>query len=105
MKTFNESQMGDPWAWCRDMLDKHSISSKMLSDLLTAPRSTVRSLYNGSNASPRYELLRSIINLCIALENGERPYRDVKVVEKKEKVRVVPTKVALEQPEIEYDFL
>ena len=95
MKTFNEAQMSDPWLWCRDMLDKHNISARILSDLTAAPRSTVRALYNGGNASPRYSLLCDIITLCIALENGERPYATVKTV----------TKVATSQPIEEYDFL
>jgi len=78
MKTFNEQQMSDPWRWCRNTLEKHQYSSKMLSDAVTAPRSTVRSLYNGSNANPRYDLLCKIIELCIRLENGEDAILELK---------------------------
>lgn len=70
MKTFNETQMRDPWGWCLDMIEKHDISSRMLSEAIEAPRSTVRALYNGSNKAPRYDLLIQIVKLCIDLENG-----------------------------------
>lgn len=72
MKTFNETQMRDPWAWCMSILvEKHGITSKQLSDAVDAPRSTVRSLYNGSNANPRYGLLMKLIDYCIRIENGD----------------------------------
>ena len=74
MKTFNEQQMSDPWQWCRQIIETHSISPKMLSDAVTAPRSTVRALLNGTNENPRYDLLCRIIGLCIQLENGEMPF-------------------------------
>ena len=70
MKTFNETQMSDPWSWCLSMIEKYDISSRMLSEAIDAPRSTVRALYNKNNNSPRYELLKQIISLCIDLENG-----------------------------------
>ncbi len=82
MKTFNEQQMSDPWLWCRDTLDKHDISSRMLAEGTGSPRSTIRSLYNGANANPRYDLLCNIIGMCIQLENGELPF----LVRKKKKV-------------------
>lgn len=111
MKTFNEQQMSDPWTWCRDTLDKHDISSRMLAEGTGAPRSTIRSLYNGANNNPRYDLLCSIIGMCIKLENGEMPFlqRQPKVEEK-----LVPTQLPVSQVEIdaveaelktEYDFL
>ena len=77
MKTFNEAQMADPWAWCRQMIDKHEVDSKELADITGAPRSTIRSLYNGTNSSPRYQLLCLIIELCIKFENGEMNLREV----------------------------
>lgn len=70
MKTFNENQMSDPWSWCLNMIEKHKISSRMLSEAIDAPRSTVRALLNGSNKAPRYDLLTQIIKLNIDLENG-----------------------------------
>lgn len=62
--------MRDPWSWCLDMIEKHNVSSKMLSEAVDAPRSTVRALYNGSNRAPRYDLLMDVIFLMINLENG-----------------------------------
>ena len=91
MKTFNEQQMSDPWGWCSDMIEKHKVSSRMMSEAVEAPRSTLRALYNGSNASPRYPLLIQIIKLCIDLENGRPAPWD----------KNVPGDVS----EPEYDFL
>ncbi len=70
MKTFNESQMGDPWVWALGVLGRHHIKSKELSDYIGAPRSTIRSLMNQTNSNPKYLLLTQILAVCIALENG-----------------------------------
>ena len=71
MKSFNEYQMSDPWRWCFDVLEKHQITSKLLSDKTGTPRSTARALFNGTNQTPRYEFLLKILRLCIDLENGD----------------------------------
>ena len=70
MKTFNEAQMSDPWRWCMGVIEKYELSSRMVAEATGAPRSTVRSLFNGNNTNPRYELLTKIIVLCIEIENG-----------------------------------
>ena len=70
MKTFNESQMYDPWWWCQDVIAKHDISSKMMHDATGIPRSTLRALYNKTNDAPRYGHLQRLIAVCIMLENG-----------------------------------
>lgn len=90
MKTFNETQMSDPWQWCRGILDKNGVTSKVLSNAVDAPRSTIRSLYNGSNLSPRYGLLCDIIVLCIQIENGEMPFLKRRPVAVQEKTEVAP---------------
>ena len=80
----------------------------MLAEGTGSPRSTIRSLYNGANSNPRYDLLCGIIVMCIKLENGEMPF-----LQRRPKVE---TKVAPEQPAVseleiaavesgEYDFL
>ncbi len=70
MKTFNEIQMCDPWAWCVTVIEKHELSSRMVAESTGAPRSTLRSLFNGNNSNPRYDLLTKIVRLCIDIENG-----------------------------------
>jgi hypothetical protein len=70
MKTFNEAQMGDPWRWALNVLDKYKIKPKELSDHLGCPQSTIRSLMNQTNDNPKYGTLLQIIEVCIALENG-----------------------------------
>jgi len=67
---FTEQQMRDPWVWCRTVLDAHGWTSKQVAENIYAPWSTIRGLYNGTNATPRYELLVQIIALCIAIETG-----------------------------------
>lgn len=81
MKTFNETQMGHPWGWCFDVLQKHEIDSKLLSEVTGTPRSTARALYNGTNQNPRYEFLVKIIRYCIDLENGTAAIFDEDAVE------------------------
>ena len=117
MKTFNELQMRDPWSWCLDMIEKHNISSKMLSDAVDAPRSTIRALYNGSNKAPRYELLTDVIFLCINLENGRPGPWEIAASKKRivEPVITAPKGVSVEEvmgelepepePVQEFDFL
>ena len=70
-KSFNEQQMADPWKWCMSVIEKYNLGSKEVSEAVGAPRSTVRSLLNGTNDSPRYPLLCSILRLCIDVVNGE----------------------------------
>ena len=70
MKTFNEKQMSDPWAWCLQVIERREITSKQMSEVTGIPRSTARSLFNGSNENPRYDALRKIIRMCIDIENG-----------------------------------
>ena len=99
MKTLNEQQMGDPWEWCRAVLERQVVTSKVLSDAIDAPQSTIRALYNGTTANPSYGLLKDIIGICILIENGEMQFL-------RKPVKTVPKKVAPEQPtETEYDFL
>jgi hypothetical protein len=70
MKTFNEQQMANPWSWCVGVIEKYELSSRMVAEATGAPRSTLRSLFNGNNTNPRYELLCKVIQLCIDIENG-----------------------------------
>jgi hypothetical protein len=113
LKTFNELQMRDPWGWCLDMIEKYNISSKMLSEAVEAPRSTVRALYNRSNRAPRYELLKEVIFLCINLENGRPGPWEIAAANKRVPVKDNRTVNApegasaleeLSEPE-EFDFL
>lgn len=96
MKTFTETQFLDPWHWCIGIIEKHDLDSKQVAEAIMAPRSTVRALFNGTNSAPRYDLLRSLLKLCIEIEhNGvEEVFADARAEEK-----VAPT-----QPSIE-DFL
>ncbi len=70
MKTFNESQMADPWVWGLGVLGKHKIKPKDLANYIGAPYSTIRSLMNQTNSNPKYLLLTQILAVCIQLENG-----------------------------------
>ena len=70
-KTFNESQMADPWKWCMGVIENYHLSSKEVSEAVGAPHSTVRSLMNGTNQNPRYPLLCSMLRLCIDVVNGQ----------------------------------
>ena len=95
MKTFNEDQMTNPWAWCMTIIEKYEISSRMVSEATGAPRSTVRSLFNGNNNNPRYDLLTKIVRLCIDIENGGGFYPG----------ETGKREVALKQPSAIEDFL
>lgn len=97
-KTFNERQMSDPWAWCLQMVDKYSLDSKLVAEAVDAPRSTIRSLFNGTNQNPRYELLCKILVLCIQMENGQG--RQEAKLNAQDNKKVEPT-----QPSQDYDFL
>lgn len=107
VKTFNEVQMADPWGWCMGVIEKYEISSRMISEATDTPRSTVRSLFNGNNTSPRYELLCKLTQLCIDLENGGGYFPKQKtkeaIADAKEKAK--EAKVAPKQPSTIEDFL
>ena len=111
MKSFNEAQMGDPWEWCKQVLERHRITSRLLADQVDAPHSTLRALYNATTANPRYKLLCTIIDLCIRLENGEMEFVKTADPVRHEIQEPVKEKVARKQPlkEIvvppEFDFL
>ena len=68
MTTFTKEQMLDPWGWCLHVLDKHEVTSKWVAEVILVPRSTIRALFNGTNTAPRYDLLRSLLKLCIDIE-------------------------------------
>lgn len=71
MKTFNENQMRDPWAWCLTIIEKHRLDSKLVAEAVGAPRSTMRALCNGNSKAPKYDLLCNVLNLCIDVESGD----------------------------------
>ena len=71
MKTFNENQMRDPWAWCLSIIEKHRLDGKLVAEAVGAPRSTMRALLNGNSKAPKYDLLLDVLSLCIDVETGE----------------------------------
>ena len=69
MSMFTEEQFRDPWAWCRQVIERHGITSRDLAEKTGAPWSTTRALLNGTTNAPRYDLLTRIIGVCISYEN------------------------------------
>lgn len=78
MKTFNETQMSDPWQWCLQVIERREISSKHCSEVTGIPPSTVRALYSGRNQNPRYDALCKILRMCIDIENGGNIWEMIK---------------------------
>jgi len=74
---FTEQQMSDPWGWCLSVLQREGMTSKQVAEKVDAPWSTLRGLYNGTNESPRYQLLKDIIALCVSIEKEETPVEEV----------------------------
>jgi hypothetical protein len=101
--------MADPWNWCVSVFEKHDIDSKMVSEAVGSPRSTMRSLFNGTNAQPRYALLCSCLRYCIDIENGQgfaTAAERANAGRKADKsAKAEAKKVAPKQPTEEYDFL
>ena len=65
---FTEQQMRDPWAFCLETIADRGWTSKQVAEKTGAPWSTTRGLLNGTNMYPRYELLQSILKICIEQE-------------------------------------
>ena len=101
--------MRDPWLWCRQVLESHRMTSRLLADQVDAPHSTLRALYNATTANPRYNLLCLIIDVCIRLENGEMKFvkaaDPVKHVNQEPVKKKVASTQPLKEPIKEYDFL
>lgn len=103
MKTFNENQMSDPWAWCLQVIERREVSPKHCSEATGVPHSTVRALYSGRNKNPRYDALVKIIRMCIDIENGGNIWEMAsagKVAEKQLKKQAANL-----EPSPDYDFL